>query len=769
MRRQMSIRTTTPRGWVAAVISALLGLACANYLIGQEFSILDGAGPRLALQDPQPAGPVLNVLGDDLPPPNQEPEEIELLMRAPLHEAFAEVVDSGYEPSPLVNREPPEPIEELPPEYKPEGENVVWISGYWHWDDERDNFIWISGVWRDTPPGKRWVPGYWANEGSGYRWVRGFWIDEQVEELVYLPAPPEPLEVGPSSQAPSQDYFYTPGTWVYRDARYVWQPGHYAPFVEDILWVPPTYIWTPSGYIFRPGYWDRPFDCRGTVFAPVAFRRPIARLVNFLLRPRCVIDTGFGLFPHLFVRRGRPFYYFGDFYDPRFVGGGFCPWSNIGNFGFYHRQFDPLFCYYGSPFVSFQNTSVISWAHSQHLFFAQNANFRPPVVFNLNIVNQRINNNLLINNFNAQGFPQGQVFLADTIDRRAREPSPNQLAREVQRFVRLTEQQQRQEQAAFERDLARQRRELEKHVRQTARTAAGNAVTASPARVKLPAEVRQAETAAQRVAREAERAAQRAQVQAALQQKQAEAAARAEARRGELQQKRVARDAENEAREAQRSAQRSAQEQARQQKLAETQNRIQQQREQRQADELTRRAENAERKQEREAQVSARQKAIEDFRAAQLGGRKEQTQERAQQRQIEQQQQRAAEAARQQMLQQQRAAEAAARQQQAAQRKDQIQERVQQRQIEQQQQRAAEAARQQMLQQQRAAEAAMRQQQQAAQQQQRQMQMQQQRAADAARQAAAQQQRAAQQQALEQQRMQRQMERQNRNQGGRNK
>ena len=34
---------------------------------------------------------------------------------------------------------------------KPDGANVVWVTGYWAWDDMRKDFIWISGIWRDTP------------------------------------------------------------------------------------------------------------------------------------------------------------------------------------------------------------------------------------------------------------------------------------------------------------------------------------------------------------------------------------------------------------------------------------------------------------------------------------------------------------------------------------------------------------------------------------------------------------------------------------------
>ena len=88
--------------------------------------------------------------------------DVQILTRGPVHEAFAESVSSRPEPGLLVAVAPPEPIEELPPEQPLEGDNVTWISGYWAWDDDQNDFLWISGVWRNLPPGRQWVPGYWS-------------------------------------------------------------------------------------------------------------------------------------------------------------------------------------------------------------------------------------------------------------------------------------------------------------------------------------------------------------------------------------------------------------------------------------------------------------------------------------------------------------------------------------------------------------------------------------------------------------------------------
>jgi hypothetical protein len=97
-------------------------------------------------------------------------EEVQVLTRGPVHEAFAETVTFDPEPGIVVPKAPPAAIEELPPEQKPEGANVTWIPGYWGWDDERSDFLWVSGVWRALPPGRQWVPGYWGNSGRAFQW-----------------------------------------------------------------------------------------------------------------------------------------------------------------------------------------------------------------------------------------------------------------------------------------------------------------------------------------------------------------------------------------------------------------------------------------------------------------------------------------------------------------------------------------------------------------------------------------------------------------------
>src|SRR6185437_845057 len=79
------------------------------------------------------------------PPPPIPPEEVEVLARGPVHEAYAEPTEVRPDPSPVIPRQPPAPIEELPPDQRPEGDNVQWIPGYWAWQTDPGDFVWVSG------------------------------------------------------------------------------------------------------------------------------------------------------------------------------------------------------------------------------------------------------------------------------------------------------------------------------------------------------------------------------------------------------------------------------------------------------------------------------------------------------------------------------------------------------------------------------------------------------------------------------------------------
>lgn len=285
--------------------------------------VLDQAGPALGAADPTAAS-----------------DDMEVLTRGPVHEAFAETVSLNPQPGPVVPKAAPEAIEELPPDQKPEGDNVAWIPGYWSWDDERRDFLWVSGIWRALPPGRQWVPGYWRDARGGQQWVSGYWADAQASEVEYLPQPPATLEVGPSTVAISNNQTWIPGTWIWNVSRYVWQPGYWIQPQPNWVWVPASYVWAPGGYIFVNGYWDYEPNARGVLFAPVYFNRGVVARPGFFYSPLAAINLSI-FSNHLFCRPGFNHYYFGDYYAPNYLAGGFYPWFSAGR----NRGYDPIWAH----------------------------------------------------------------------------------------------------------------------------------------------------------------------------------------------------------------------------------------------------------------------------------------------------------------------------------------------------------------------------------------------------------------------------------------
>jgi hypothetical protein len=320
------------------------------------------AGPAVALQ-PAPMAPAPPPVyapptspAQTPPPPIPSPEQFtapqsppppavgpaaataqpapEVLTRGPIHEAFAEPVNYNPEPGIVVQRAPPAAIEEVPPDQRPEG--AVWIPGYWAWDDDRGDFIWVSGIWRVPPPNTAWVPGYWTQTAAGFQWTPGFWKTNPTREIVYLPAPPASVELGPTIPPPSEDHIWVSGCWLWSAPRYVWRPGYWMVPQPQWVWVPAHYVWTPRGYVFVDGYWDYAMASRGLLFAPVYFARPMPGLYY---SPTVVIDTGLLTFS-LFTRPAYCHYYFGDYYDAGYVQVGILPW-----FEFHRRHgwYDPIY------------------------------------------------------------------------------------------------------------------------------------------------------------------------------------------------------------------------------------------------------------------------------------------------------------------------------------------------------------------------------------------------------------------------------------------
>jgi hypothetical protein len=287
-----------------------------------------GAGLAIALlfsapesdAQPPPPDPSAGAAPADEPAP---PKGVDVQTRGPIHEAFATPTAEAQATAP-VGKAPPKPIEEMPPEQKPEG-NAVWIGGYWAWDDERKDYLWVSGVWRVEPPGKHWVAGYWREDGDKWQWVPGFWSEAQEaadkQDVTYMPQPPDPPQTAAPGAAPNADSFYVPGQWVWRGEGYAWRAGYWARVQTGYVWVPAHFRWTPYGYVYIAGYWDLALAGRGIMYAPVVVD-PDVVTVGFVYTPVYVVPSVV-VMDAFFVRPGYCHYYYGDYYGPAYHDCGF--------------------------------------------------------------------------------------------------------------------------------------------------------------------------------------------------------------------------------------------------------------------------------------------------------------------------------------------------------------------------------------------------------------------------------------------------------------
>jgi hypothetical protein len=355
-------------------------------------AILPDARPQEA-----PGGPALTSAA----PAPAASDGVEVQARGPVHEAYAESVAGDPQAAAPVPKAPPQPIEEMPPDQKPEGANVQWIPGYWSWDGERTDYMWVSGFWRAPPPGRAWVPGHWKQGESGYLWVSGFWGPTEQTDVSYLPPPPKPIEVTPSVPAPSKEHTYIPGCWVYRDDHYVWRPGFWVECRPNWIWVPAHYVWSPCGYVFVEGYWDYTLKERGVLFAPVYLNAAVVCRPGYVYTPTYVVEDRC-LYGALFVRPGCRVYYFGDYFGPTYVSAGYCSWVDVRvGCG------DPLFTYY-----RWENRHDVQWEISLRATYTGrfNGTIAPPPrtlvvnnvtnVTNVTNVNNTVINNTVVNNTN---------------------------------------------------------------------------------------------------------------------------------------------------------------------------------------------------------------------------------------------------------------------------------------------------------------------------------------------------------------------------------
>ena len=313
-------------------------------------------------------------------PPPQDPAAdnpaVQVLAQGPIHESFAQPVLYEPRPGPVIAKQPPNAINELPPEQKPEGANVQWIPGYWSWDDGRNDYIWISGVWRAIPPGRQWAPGYWNQVPGGFQWVPGYWSAADARQAQYLSAPPASLEQGPSSPPPSQEAVWAPGSWIWLNNQYAWQPGFWVNAQPNWVWTPGRYTSTPNGYLYNQGFWDYPLANRGTMFAPVYYNQPIYNQPGYSYSPGYgLLSTG--LLSSLFIRPSYGSYYFGNYYGANNFQRGIYPFYS------FHQSrygYDPI---YANAAAQYSRTDP-QWTqnlHESYVYRRDHVEAQPPATY----------------------------------------------------------------------------------------------------------------------------------------------------------------------------------------------------------------------------------------------------------------------------------------------------------------------------------------------------------------------------------------------------
>jgi hypothetical protein len=351
-----------------------------------------GSSPAWGQDQPPPNPTPVTDAGDPQGDPGAEadPQGGQVLTQGPVHEAFAAPVVHDPKAGPVAPKGPPDPIQELPPDQKPSGQNIQWIPGYWAWDITRKDYLWVSGIWREPPPSTQWVPGYWHQVDDGYQWVPGSWMPVSAgpargpgqapaqgqSQATYLPPPPASLEAGPNTPPPGSNVAWTPGYWSWQAGGYVWRPGFWAAVQPNWIWIPAHYVWTPSGYLFVPGYWDLPVANRGLMFAPVYYPQPVYAQPGFVFTPSISI-VGSAVTANLFVQASTNQYLFGNFYAQNYVSVGIVPWFSFTFATGRPVYYDPLFSYYAVVNVR-QNPEWIVQVRRAYVLRQNNPALRPP-------------------------------------------------------------------------------------------------------------------------------------------------------------------------------------------------------------------------------------------------------------------------------------------------------------------------------------------------------------------------------------------------------
>ncbi|HEV7282470.1 MAG TPA: hypothetical protein VGN57_19865 [Pirellulaceae bacterium] len=154
----------------------------------------------------------------------------EVLLRGPVHEAFARPQIGEIVRGEIAPQQPPAAVKEIAPAAEV---GTQWIEGYWSFDESAGDFVWVTGTLRRAPEGTVWVAGQWQQTAEGYVRTPGYW------------------NVASDAQASV-------------DAQ-----ANAAAETAAAIDVPAHKVETLEGVIDVPGYVDHPLPERGVLYAPM--------------------------------------------------------------------------------------------------------------------------------------------------------------------------------------------------------------------------------------------------------------------------------------------------------------------------------------------------------------------------------------------------------------------------------------------------------------------------------------------------------------------
>jgi hypothetical protein len=154
----------------------------------------------------------------------------EVLLRGPVHEAFARPNLGQIVRGEIAPQQPPAALKEIAPAAS---QGMQWVDGYWSFDKSAGDFVWVTGTLRRAPQGAAWVAGQWNQTAEGYVRTPGYW------------------KVAGGAQAA------------------VSAQANAAAQTAAAIDVPARKIETPEGVIDVPGYVDHPLPQRGVLYAPL--------------------------------------------------------------------------------------------------------------------------------------------------------------------------------------------------------------------------------------------------------------------------------------------------------------------------------------------------------------------------------------------------------------------------------------------------------------------------------------------------------------------